>query len=110
MDVMRLSDQDLEYYIREYAGRIFNGIAIEESKSMLDLLFNERQVRKRSREQEDMLIQDHINQRAYAQGADPRTFVNNETINQISSPISIVWHLGFCTRRLCSEQNCFSHW
>ena len=87
MDVMRLSDQDLEYYIREYAGRIFNGIAIEESKSMLDYLFDERQMRKRTREQKEQLMQDHINQRAYAQGADPKTFVNNETINLGSEPI-----------------------
>ena len=87
MDVNTLGDQEIEHYIREYAGRIYNGIAIDESKLMLDHLFDERLIRKRSREDAERMQQDNLHHKAMEQGSDPNTFVNNETIHLGSDPL-----------------------
>ena len=87
MDVRTLGDQEIEYYIKEYAARIYNGVAIDDSKLMLDNLFSEREIRKRNREDEERLHQDELYQKAIKQGSDPNTFINNETINLGSEPI-----------------------
>ena len=87
MDAKTLTEAEIDYYIKQYALRIADGIALDDSKQMLDYLFVERNERKRCREQEEYSYQCDVKRRAVEQGADPNTFINNETINLGSEPI-----------------------